>query len=59
MKNYTKVLISLVVFASVFAVVIFVAMPNSNAAKPTDFGLKEGDLVSAIFSDDPDVYNTR
>lgn len=28
----------------------------SEAAKPDDFGLKEGDLISAIFSDDPDVY---
>src|SRR3989344_9543027 len=27
-----------------------------NAIKPSDYGLKEGDLVSAIFSDDPDVY---
>src|SRR3989338_986310 len=26
------------------------------AVKPTDYGLKEGDLISAIFSDDPDVY---
>src|SRR3989338_880877 len=25
-------------------------------AKPSDYGLKEGDLISAIFSDDPDVY---
>ncbi|MBI2669905.1 MAG: peptidoglycan-binding protein [Candidatus Yanofskybacteria bacterium] len=28
----------------------------TNASKPSDFGLKEGDLISAIFSDDPDVY---
>lgn len=28
----------------------------SNASQPSDFGLKEGDLISAIFSDDPDVY---
>src|SRR3989338_8883949 len=27
-----------------------------SAVKPTDYGLKEGDLISAIFSDDPDVY---
>ena len=26
------------------------------AAIPSDYGLKEGDLISAIFSDDPDVY---
>ncbi len=30
--------------------------PSVNASKPSDFGLKEGDLISAIFSDDPDVY---
>lgn len=29
---------------------------NSYAAKPSDYGLKEGDLISAVFSDDPDVY---
>ncbi|MDO8496202.1 MAG: peptidoglycan-binding protein [bacterium] len=27
-----------------------------SASQPSDFGLKEGDLISAIFSDDPDVY---
>src|SRR3989338_4144967 len=26
------------------------------AVSPSDYGLKEGDLISAIFSDDPDVY---
>jgi hypothetical protein len=26
------------------------------AVKPSDHGLKEGDLISAIFSNDPDVY---
>ena len=56
MKNYTKALVSLVVFASVFVAALFIAIPNSNAAKPADYGLKEGDLISAIFSDDPDVY---
>src|SRR3989344_1965010 len=29
---------------------------NADAVKPSDYGLKEGDLISAIFSDDPDVY---
>src|SRR3989344_8482586 len=28
----------------------------ADAAKPSDYGLREGDLISAIFSDDPDVY---
>ena len=46
-----------------FAVAIFVAgsfflfnTEQVNAVKPSDYGLKEGDLISAIFSDDPDVY---
>ena len=34
----------------------FLGLGFSNASKPSDFGLKEGDLISAIFSDDPDVY---
>ena len=29
---------------------------QADAVKPSDHGLKEGDLISAIFSDDPDVY---
>ena len=29
---------------------------DSQAAKPSDYGLKEGDLISAMFSNDPDVY---
>lgn len=29
---------------------------NTNAVKPQDYNLKEGDLISAVFSDDPDVY---
>lgn len=38
------------------AVFYFVSLPVANAVRPSDFGLKEGDLISAIFSDDPDVY---
>ena len=34
----------------------FLGLGFSNASQPSDFGLKEGDLISAIFSDDPDVY---
>lgn len=37
-------------------VVLALATNNAYAAKPADFGLKEGDLISAVFSDDPDVY---
>ena len=36
--------------------VLFSAVSTVNAVKPSDYGLKEGDLISAIFSDDPDVY---
>lgn len=46
----------LIVLALIFAAVIIVDQKFSSAAKPSDFGLKEGDLISAIFSDDPDVY---
>ncbi len=34
----------------------FVGINLSDAVKPNDHGLKEGDLISAMFSDDPDVY---
>src|SRR3989344_1148711 len=34
----------------------FLGLGFSHASQPSDFGLKEGDLISAIFSDDPDVY---
>ncbi len=47
MKN-KYILVGLVLFFSLASRV--------HAAKPSDYGLKEGDLVSAIFSDDPDVY---
>jgi len=45
------IILSIVLF---FVFGIFVI--SANAAKPSDYGLKEGDLISAIFSDDPDVY---
>lgn len=37
-------------------VLILLFSSQSEAARPSDFDLKEGDLISAIFSDDPDVY---
>lgn len=52
MKNLKKVSALLVALVAIFSITTF----KSNAAKPADFGLKEGDLISAIFSDDPDVY---
>ncbi|MEK7506598.1 MAG: hypothetical protein AAB566_00910, partial [Patescibacteria group bacterium] len=36
--------------------VYFSVVQNAEAAKPSDYGLKEGDTVSAAGSDDPDVY---
>src|SRR3989344_14538 len=40
----------------VFVATFLLSGLQTNAAKPSDYGLKEGDLISAIFSDDPDVY---
>ncbi|MDZ4285959.1 MAG: peptidoglycan-binding protein [Candidatus Sungbacteria bacterium] len=40
----------------ILALVVLFSSRFSSASKPFDFGLKEGDLISAIFSDDPDVY---
>ncbi|MDP3696680.1 MAG: peptidoglycan-binding protein [Candidatus Taylorbacteria bacterium] len=40
----------------ILVVVVLFSSKYSSATKPSDFGLKEGDLISAIFSDDPDVY---
>ena len=48
MKKYYLPLLVLLVFVS--------GSKLAFAAKPSDFGLKDGDLISAIFSDDPDVY---
>jgi len=36
--------------------VVFFSFSIVFAVSPSDFNLKEGDLISAIFSDDPDVY---
>lgn len=52
MNKYTKFVFAL----GVFAVVFFGMAGGSQAAKPSDYGLKEGDLISAVFSNDPDVY---
>jgi len=43
---------------SVLAVAVFLIFGgrSASAVKPSDFGLKDGDLISAMFSDDPDVY---
>ncbi|MBI2057715.1 MAG: hypothetical protein HYT63_01900, partial [Candidatus Yanofskybacteria bacterium] len=35
---------------------VFFGFSTVSATSPSDYNLKEGDLISAIFSDDPDVY---
>lgn len=52
MKKIIKVIGYVIILAAIFIGL----SANSYAAKPSDYGLKEGDLISAIFSDDPDVY---
>src|SRR3989344_1000916 len=52
MSKYAKFVLGLAVFSVMFLGIA----GGSHAAKPFDYGLKEGDLISAIFSDDPDVY---
>src|SRR3989344_3364001 len=52
MNRYIKFVFILAVFS-----IAFLGMAGDlHAAKLSDYGLKEGDLVSALFSDDPDVY---
>jgi len=52
MSKYAKFVLGLAVFSAMFLGIT----GGSHAAKPSDYGLKEGDLISAMFSDDPDVY---
>src|SRR3990167_831043 len=40
----------------VVGLVYFLGVQNTFAVAPSDYGLKEGDVVSAAGSDDPDVY---
>ncbi len=47
-----RIMVLLLVMAAVFVL----ESKSADAAKPSDFGLRDGDLISAIFSDDPDVY---
>jgi chitodextrinase len=51
-----KKTVKIVVLGATLAIAFFGIVNHSYAAKPSDYGLKEGDLISAIFSDDPDVY---
>lgn len=52
MKNIVKIVFLFIVSIAIF----FGIVANVHAIKPSDYGLKEGDLISAIFSNDPDVY---
>src|SRR3989338_5895043 len=49
-----------IIFFAVIALAIgsffFYNINKASAVKLSDYGLKDGDLISAIFSDDPDVY---
>ena len=49
MRSYIRIIIPLIV-------IIFLFVSAADATRPQDYKLKEGDLISAIFSDDPDVY---
>ena len=51
-----KVLPVVVIAVAMLAVAGYVFVHAVNAAKPSDFGLKEGDTISATGSSDPDVY---
>ncbi|OHB17384.1 MAG: hypothetical protein A2749_02025 [Parcubacteria group bacterium RIFCSPHIGHO2_01_FULL_45_26] len=54
MSSYAKIArLFLLSFLIVFG---FSFVLSSFAVSPSDHGLHEGDLISAIFSDDPDVY---
>ncbi len=56
-KVFAKTLTGLTSVATILSMsgVMYLA-PVANAVAPADYGLKEGDVVSAAGSDDPDVY---
>ena len=52
-----KVVALLTTVATVLSLVGVAALPSvANAAKPSDYGLTEGNTISAAGSDDPDIY---
>jgi hypothetical protein len=58
-NSLKKVLPVIAIAAAMLVVagfVFFSAINNAEAARPSDFGLTEGNTVSAAGSDDPDVY---
>src|SRR3989344_1229747 len=50
-----SLLVASLVIVAIFGVLL-TEFNNANAAKPSDYGLTEGNTISAAGSDDPDVY---
>jgi hypothetical protein len=53
---FKKAVAALTVSATVLSLAGFAVALPASAAAPADYGLKEGDVISAAGSDDPDVY---
>lgn len=53
----SKSLATLVMLSTVLSIAGFAAMPiAASAVAPADYGLHEGDTISAVGSNDPDIY---
>ncbi|MBI2062802.1 MAG: hypothetical protein HYT61_01010 [Candidatus Yanofskybacteria bacterium] len=56
-SDTTKVVVAIATaMLLVVGLVYFIGVRNTFAVAPSDYGLKEGDTISAAGSDDPDVY---
>ena len=59
-KTRNRIIKTISVFTSVATVLslsgLLYFVPSASAVAPSDYNLKEGDVVSAAGSDDPDVY---
>ena len=53
---FQKTISALTAITTVLSLSGVLLVPVAGAVSPTDYGLKEGDTVSAAGSDDPDVY---
>ena len=51
-----RLLVPIIIVFVFYSVFIFDVDFSANAARPADFGMKDGDLISAVGSDDPDIY---
>lgn len=56
LKTFKKVLAALTVTATVLSLSGIAVIAPASAAKPSDYGLKEGNTISASGSTDPDIY---